>query len=118
MKFDPQGTLDFAKVKERIKEFALTPGAFVDYDLLIDTRGAESHLSTSDLWRLAEELAKSVHAGSSKGFRVKISVLCPVGRFDYAKFLELCAQNRGLNVRAFTTFEDVFEWIGESSTPG
>ena len=117
MKFTPKGPLDFAEMIKGIHEFSSAVGAFSDYNLLIDTRGTESHLSASDLWRLAKELAESVHAGASKGFRAKISALCPVEHFDHATFFELCAQNRGLNVRAFTSFEDVFDWLGESSTP-
>ena len=115
MKFTPKGPLDFAEMKKGIHEFSSAAGAFSDYNLLIDTCGTESHLSVNDLWILAKELAESVHAGASKGFKAKISVLCPLEHFNNAEFFELCAQNRGLNVRTFTAFEDVFDWLGESS---
>jgi hypothetical protein len=117
LSFHPEGTLDFAKVKEDLHEAVLVPGAFGDYDLLVDVRGAEAHLSVTDLWEIAEELAAIVHAHTSKRFTAKIAILCPVEHFDHAEFFELCARNRGLNVRASTSFEDLFEWLSESSTP-
>jgi len=118
IKVAPQGGQDLKSLKRAITQAASVPGAFIDYDLLIDTRGfAETLLSVFDIWELAKDLADLIHAGAAKGFRAKIPVLCPLERFDYAKFYELCAENQGLNVRAFTSFEDVFEWLSESSTP-
>ena len=114
LKFTPQGNLDLPTMKEGINKVA-SLGSFGDHDLFIDTRGTESRLSVADVWVLAKELATLMHAGTSKGFRAKISVLCPVEHFDYAQFFELCAQNRGLNVQAFTSFEELFEWLSESS---
>jgi hypothetical protein len=34
-------------------------------------------------------------------------------QFDYAGFFALCAQNRGFQVSAFTSFEDAIEWLIE-----
>ena len=113
--FQPEGNLDMPKFKERLQEIASVHGAFIDHDVLIDTRGAEMHLSVFDIWEAAQDLANAVHSSSPKGFWAKIAVICPIERFDNAKFLELCAQNRGLNVHAFTTFEDMFEWLSETS---
>lgn len=117
IKLAPQGSQDLTNLKQAITEAAAVRGAFVDYNLLIDARGLETNLSVFDIWELAADLAKVIHAGASRGFRAKIPVLCPVERFDKGKFFELCAENRGLNVRAFTSFEDVLEWLSESSTP-
>jgi len=113
----PEGDLDFSRSNKALQEIASVPGAFIDYDVLIDTRGAETHLSVFEIWEIARNLANAVHASSPKGFRAKIAVICPVEGFDNAKFFELCAQNRGLNVNAFTVFEDMFEWLSESSPP-
>jgi hypothetical protein len=112
----PEGDLDYLRVAEDFKGIASIPGVFVDYNVLIDTRGAESHLSATQIWEIARDLAQMVHAGSTKGYRAKIAVICPIKQFDYAKFLAMCAQNYGLNVHAFTSFEEMFEWISESST--
>ena len=117
IKVRPEGDLDFQKMKESIQEIASVPGAFVDHDVLVDTRGTESHLSVFDTWEIAKDLATAVHSGSPKGFTAKIAILCTVESFDHAKFFELCAENQGLNVQAFTSFEDVFEWLSEPSTP-
>jgi hypothetical protein len=115
--FKPEGNLDFARLEAGLQEIASVHGAFVDYDILIDTRGTESHLSVFQIWEIAKQLAVAVHARSPKGFWAKIAVICPVEHFDNAKFFELCAQNRGLNVHAFTAFEVMFEWLSESSAP-
>ncbi len=118
LRLAPQGSLDLETSKQGLSEAASVSGRFSDYDLLIDTRGVESHLSVFDIWDVAAYLARIIHAGTSKSFRAKILVLCPVEHFDHAEFFSLCAHNQGLNVRAFTTFEDMFEWLSESSTSG
>jgi hypothetical protein len=113
----PEGNLDRKKLKEGLQEIASVHGAFVEYDVLIDTRGTEDHLSLLDIWEASRDLANAVHAGSPNGFWAKIAILCPVERFDNAKFFQLCSQDRGLNVRTFTVFEDMFEWLSKSSDP-
>ena len=117
IEFDPQGNLAMAKIKEAIRELAASPGVFSDYDVLVDTRGAESHLSVNDNWEIAEDLANVVHARPPKGYTAKIAVICPTERFNHAKFLALCSQNRGLNVKAFTAFEELFDWLSEPPAP-
>lgn len=111
----PTGTMNLLKFKDCIQDLSTTHGLFTDFDLLIDTRGAETHLGVNEIWELAKELAEVIHSGSGKGFRAKIAVICPTSEFDNAKFFELCASNRGLNVGAFNSFEDLFDWISESS---
>ena len=115
LSFSPQGKMDLLKFKECINELSTGHGLFVDYNLLIDTRGAETHLKVFELWDLAKELATVIHVGSHKGFRAKIAIVCPVDEFDQAEFFKLCASNRGLNVRAFTSFEELFEWLSTAS---
>jgi hypothetical protein len=120
MQFTPHGVVDLPRTVAKIREVAAAPGAFSDYDVLADMRGAEPHLSVADAWTVAEQLAKAVHSGPHKGFLAKISILCPAEHFDLAQFVALSARNRGLNVRAFTAFEEVFEWLAVSrpSTKG
>ncbi len=113
----PQGAFDFDEAKQAMREASLVSGAFVNYDLLIDTRGSENILSVIDNWYLAEELASLIHA-NTRGFRAKISILCPTKEFDHAQFFELCSQNRGLNVRAFTSLEDLFDWLSQPAEIG
>jgi hypothetical protein len=110
-----QGALGLSSVIEDVQQIALVRGAFSTFDVLVDTRGTESALSATDTWEVAAALASAVHAGEPRGFSAKIAVLCPADHFGNAKFFELCALNRGLNVRAFTAFEEVFDWLATSS---
>jgi len=100
------GLIDFEKSKKLLIEVAEVAASLVDYEIILDTRKTQGELSVSDLWQLAAEL-------SNLGlvFYRKTAVLCPLERFDHAKFFELCAQNRGFGVMAFTSFEDAMEWL-------
>ena len=63
-------------------------------------------MSIGDLWYLAAEVSKLRQA-----FSGRTAVLCPLDEFESAGFFALCAQNRGLQVRAFGSFEDAMEWL-------
>jgi len=102
----PQGELDREKTGELIKKIAAATASLRDYEILVDTRKAQSGMSVSDLWYLAAQLSKV-----DETFSRKTAVLCPRERFDKAAFFALCAQNRGFPVRAFTSFEDAIEWL-------
>jgi hypothetical protein len=117
LKIKPQGNLNLSKVEEINKIIHSVPGTFVDFNVLIDTRDTESQLGVFDVWQIAKDLATTVLSGSSKEFMAKIAVICPSKEFDRAKFFELCSLNRGLNVKAFTSFEDVFGWLSTSKIP-
>jgi len=68
-------------------------------------------LSTTDIWYLAEALDKNRTL-----FHEKIAVLIgPNQNFDNAKFFELCATNRGLEVGAFLSYEEAIDWLFPSS---
>ncbi len=77
----------------------------------MDTRKAQVEKSVSDLWYLAAELNNL-----RKAFSRRTAVLCPLEGFDHAGFFALCAQNRGLRVMAFTSFEDAIEWLITNGT--
>lgn len=117
VRFVPTGKEDSARMKQAISEAANIRGIFTDFNLLIDARGLETQLAVSDLWELAKHLAGIIHLGAPKGFRAKIAVLCPLERFDLAEFFSLCAQNRGLNVQAFTSIEELYAWMSEATAP-
>jgi hypothetical protein len=63
-------------------------------------------LSAGQLWYLAEKFAGHPHIG-----RRKTALLCPRQRFDHARFFSLCAEHRGSNVEAFTSYEEAMEWL-------
>ena len=106
IKATPEGQLDLEETKKLLIELASASVPLVDYDVILDTRKAQSIMSVLDLWDLAAELSKL-----RKAFSRRTAVLCPVGRFDHAEFFALCAQNRGFRVRAFTSFGDAMEWL-------
>ena len=111
IKVTPDGKLDLQESRKLLIEIASAPVPLVDHEIIIDTRKAEAAMSITDLWYLATELSKH-----EKSFSRKTAVLCPLKEFDQAGFFALCAQNRGLQVRAFTSFEDAFEWLIASSS--
>jgi hypothetical protein len=103
---NPEGRLDFKRAKTLLMEIASAKASSFNYEILLDTRKAQVELSVADLWYLAGELSNF-----GKVFSRKTAVLCPLERFDNAQFFALCAENRGSRVRAFTSFEDAFEWL-------
>jgi len=106
-----EGQLDFERSKEALLEIAATSSALADYEIILDTRKTQSIMSVIDLWYLALELKKLGEA-----FSRKTAVLCPLEEFDSAKFFATCAQNRHLQIRAFTSFEDAIEWLVANQT--
>lgn len=104
-----EGTLDFEESKKALVAIATAAGPLSTYEILLDTRKVQSHLSHADLWFLAAELATLNIA-----FCRKTAVLCPLERFDDAEFFAMCANNRGLLVRGFTVFEDAMMWLTET----
>src|SRR5262245_18630377 len=75
--------------------------------ILIDGRAASSHSSVLDVWMLAEELGS---LGVCRAYRVAV-LNQPKDNFDRAAFLELCATNRGYQLKAFREFEAAFTWL-------
>ncbi len=106
----PEGRLDLGESEKMLMEIASASAHLVDYEIILDTRKAQVEMSATDLWYLAAELSKL----RGTFFKKKIAVLCPLARFDQAGFFELCAQNRGFQVRTFTSFEDAIEWLIEN----
>ena len=111
IKATPEGHLDLEGSKKLLMEIASVSAPSADHEILLDTRKARLEMSASALWHLAAELSNL-----RKAFSGKTAVLCPLERFDTAEFFALCAQNRGLQVRAFTSFEDAIEWLIANGT--
>jgi hypothetical protein len=104
----PEGQLDLEECKLALAEIAAVSAATFDYEIILDTRKAQLRLSLADLWYLAEEISKL-----GKPFSRKTAVVCPLEGFDNAGFLALCAQNRGVQVKTFTSFDDTIDWLFE-----
>jgi hypothetical protein len=103
-----EGQINLEESKELLVGFAATSGPAVDFEVLLDVRKTQLELSIADLWYLSAELSNF-----RKALPRKTAVLCPLEQFDYAGFFALCAQNRGFQVSAFTSFEDAIEWLIE-----
>lgn len=110
----PEGQLDLESSKKLLVEIAAAAAPLLDYDVVLDTRGVQSNMSVTDLWYLAAELSANFRKAFSRS--LKTAVLCPLERFDHAGFFALCAQNRGFQVSAFTSFSDAYEWLIASRT--
>lgn len=75
--------------------------------ILIDGREARSEGSLLDVWTLAKDLGG---LGVAPGYRVAV-LNRPKDDFDRVAFLELCATNRGYQLKAFRDFETAFTWL-------
>jgi hypothetical protein len=106
IKATPEGELDLQESKRLLIEIAVATDPSVDHEVILDTRKAQSGMSIADLWYLAADISNL-----RKAFSRKTAVLCPLAQFDHAGFFALCARNKGLQVRAFTSFEDTIEWL-------
>ncbi|HUH97990.1 MAG TPA: hypothetical protein VLZ89_11560 [Anaerolineales bacterium] len=107
IKATPEGQLDFERSRQLLVEIASAAAPLADYEIILDTRKAGTSLSETDLWYLAAELFELRKAFLHR----RTAVLCPLEQFDRAAFFALCAQNRGLEVQAFASFEAAIEWL-------
>ena len=107
----PEGEFDFDSTRDLLIEAVSVDTKASELEILLDFRQARAELTTTDIWYLAEELDKNRAL-----FREKIAVLIRKdGNFDNAKFFELCATNRGLDVGAFMSYEEAISWLFPSS---
>jgi hypothetical protein len=106
IKATAEGALDLETSKKLLLELASASAHLDDHHIILDTRRAQSEMSATDVYYLASELCKL-----RMTFSPKTAVLCPRERFDLAEFFALCAKNRGFQVKAFTSYEEAFEWL-------
>ncbi|HEX7218503.1 MAG TPA: hypothetical protein VF280_04740 [Burkholderiales bacterium] len=104
----PEGQIYLEEAEKLLRDIAAAGAGLEGFDVLIDTRRVSAGLSATELWYLADKVARLPR---SEGRR--IAILCPTERFDHSRFFALCAENRGLNVAAFTSYEDAMEWLLE-----
>jgi hypothetical protein len=101
------GIIDIATSRQLLADIAKTGHLHSDYELLVDFRGTQSQLSTTDVYRLAEELCR--HGDT---FHRKVAlVVTPGVNFVHASFFETCSHNRGFSVNAYTDYEKAIRWI-------
>ena len=102
----PQGEADLESAEKLLKDIAAAGSGLDEFDILVDTRHVAAVLSATDLWTLAEQLVLY-----RKTFARRTAILCPIERFDHARFFALCAEHRGFNIQAFTAYEEAMEWL-------
>jgi hypothetical protein len=112
----PDGVLNLEESEQLLRDVVGASEPLDEFDILVDTREAASMLSATDLWFLADRLVKY-----PKTFAGRTAILCPTERFDHASFFALCAENKGIAMQAFTSYEDAMKWLNgegaESSGP-
>ena len=107
IKTTASGQLSLEKSKTVLKEIARLNTPDDLHDLLVDIRDTRPGLSLSDIYELVTEVGNHRQA-----FRKKIAILLGTQHdIDKARFLEMCASNRGYNVNAFDDFEDAVNWL-------
>lgn len=104
----PGGLLNLEESEQLLREVVKASGPLEEFDILVDTRDAESVLSATDLWYLADRLRRH-----PRTFAGRTAILCPNERFDHAAFFALCAENQGIDMQAFTSYEEAMTWLQE-----
>jgi len=102
----PEGPAYLEDAETLLMDIVRAGAGLEDFEVLVDTRRVTGALSATDLWSLAEKLASVRHK-----FAKKTAILCPLENFDRSRFFALCAENRGFNIRAFTSYEEAMEWM-------
>jgi signal transduction histidine kinase len=100
------GEADLEAGERLLKEIAQAGEGLETFEVLVDTREVSGRLSTADLWTLCERLVRY-----RRTFAHRTAILCPLERFDHARFFALCAENHGFNIQAFSEYEDAMEWL-------
>ena len=108
----PGGVLDLEASEALLTDIARAASSVDDCEVLLDTRRAIPALGTADLWLLAQHASRH-----HTTFVHKTAVLCPLERFDHARFFAMCSSSHGMNIRAFTTYEDAMEWLIAEDQP-
>ena len=107
LRTDVSGEIDLQASRAILKQLLDSCASHNIHHILIDTREASSRASTVDVWSLANDLGSL-----GMGTEDRIAILNrPKDDFDRGAFLELCATNRGYQLRAFRDFESAFTWL-------
>jgi hypothetical protein len=108
LRTDVHGVLDPGSSRKLLEALIQAAAHHHVTRVLLDGREARSDASTADIWVLASELGE---LGMSREHRIAFLLGPPRDDFDRGAFLELCATNRGFQIRAFRDFEEAFSWL-------
>ena len=101
--------LDLEESERLLQDLVGLSDGLEEFDILIDTREAASTLSATDLWYLAERLVRH-----PRTFAGRTAILCPTERFDHARFFALRAENQGIDMEAFVSYEEAMNWLNDA----
>ena len=107
------GTVDLPASKAALKSLVADPGFDANPEVLIDLRDTACDISVTDVFELVKQMALSMPA-LSNNHRIAVLVKRHTPGnlvFNYAQFLELCAGNRGLNIRAYGDYDHAIDWL-------
>ena len=106
IKNTPEGEVNLELSKIRIAKLVQALELTREYNLLVDWRNVVINYSMAHLFDLALEIFKDEALS-----KAKISLLVQPDDFNKGKFLQLCAQNRGVRLSAFTEYENAMDWL-------
>ena len=94
-----------------LRELASIAQPPADYEILLDIREVNEYSTEKFNYTHLYELV-GVLVENRQSFRNKLAILARDDeQLDKARFLELCASNRGFLIGVFTTFEDAISWL-------
>jgi hypothetical protein len=102
----PDGVLDLATSRDLLKDLAIESQKAGKYLLLVDTRGANVHLSRLD----NVELGTAVAAEPALAGKKIALLVAPEEQVD-AVYFEAVTRSRGAYLRAFSEFESAIAWL-------
>ena len=100
------GVLNFAVSKQALLDIASAIERPGEYEILLDTREAQTVLSVVDIFELGEALIDHTSLRRSK-----IALLTPMNDATQAVFFETVTANQGVRARVFTDFEQAITWL-------
>jgi hypothetical protein len=103
----PDGALDFTASRNLLKDLVTGFDTAGKYHVLVDTRGADVRLSTTEIYELGVTVAAEPDLAGKK----KFALLVPPEEKVNADFFETVSRNRGANLRVFTDFETAITWL-------
>jgi hypothetical protein len=114
LRADVRGQPDLATSRQILEELAAAGGADPRRDIMLDIRDTGDPVLTSvDLFELVQVFRKL-----GLGVLNRIAILRRVkDEFDRARFFEMLATDRGLNVAVFEEFEPAFTWLNGPGEP-
>jgi hypothetical protein len=104
------GTMDFARSLEAVRQLAQAADFHTDCHLLLDLRETESMVSPAEYIKLAMEFG-----AHQRRFHNKIAVIIPAkaDRMEMAHFMQRCMQAEGYAIKVFTSYEFAIDWLAE-----